>query len=229
MTKKKSERPLPRVQWNQEQRVFTLEKVPVLELSLSWPQVTDGSRGGERISRYYRRLAGAWRSRWERETYWRACLDLVRCREASRPFRPWSARLEGEVLWQDENTLSLRMDAWEVRGDGRPLQVRTGDLWKLPEGVPLPLRSCFSGKRRWWSRLTQRLIEQGEARRAAGDCFLDADFGTRLRRCLSPNRCCRTSEGLEFYIPQCALAPAAEGVVTLSVSLDIGNIYKKMP
>ena len=59
MTKKKSERPLPRVQWNQEKRVFTLEKVPVLELSLSWPQVTDGSRGGERISRYYRRLAGA--------------------------------------------------------------------------------------------------------------------------------------------------------------------------
>ena len=34
MTKKKSERPLPRVQWNQEKRVFTLEKVPVLELSL---------------------------------------------------------------------------------------------------------------------------------------------------------------------------------------------------
>ena len=112
----------------------------MLELELSVPQLTGGGRGGERISSYYQRLAGAWRSRWGRETYWNACLDLVRCREASRPFRPWAARLSGEVLFQDEGTLSIRMDAREVRGDGRPLQVRTGDLWKLPEGVPLLCR-----------------------------------------------------------------------------------------
>lgn len=111
------------------------------------------------------------------------------------------------------------MDAREVRGDGRPLQVRTGDLWKLPEGVPLPVRSYFPGDRRWWLHLTRKLREQGEARRAAGDCFLDPDFGVRLRRWLSPYRCCRTPEGLEFYIPQCTLAPSAEGVVTFSLSV----------
>ena len=163
---------------------------------------------------------GAGRWRWSREKYGRACLDLARCREASRPFRPWTARLSGEVLFQDENTLSIRMDAREVRGDGRPLQVRTGDLWKLPEGVPLPVRSYFPGDRRWWLHLTRKLREQGEVRRAAGDCFLDPDFGGRLRRWLSPYRCCRTPEGLEFYIPQCALAPPAEGVVTFSLPLS---------
>ena len=119
------------------------------------------------------------------------------------------------------------MDAWEVRGDGRPLQVCTGDLWKLPEGVPLPVRSYFPGDRRWWLHLTRKLREQGEARRAAGDCFLDPDFGVRLRRWLSPYRCCRTPEGLEFYIPQCTLAPAAEGVVTLGLPLDLDDIHKK--
>lgn len=61
----------------------------------------------------------------------------------------------------------------------------------------------------------------GEVRRAAGDCFLDPDFGTKLRRALSPHRCCRTPEDLEFYIPQCALAPAAEGVVTLTFPLKL--------
>ena len=128
-------------------------------------------------------------------------------------------RLSGEVLFQDEGALSIRMDAWEVRGDGRPLQVCTGDLWKLPEGVPLPVRSYFPGDRRWWLHLTRKLREQGEVRRAAGDCFLDPDFGVRLRRWLSPYRCCRTPEGLEFYIPQCTLAPSAEGVVTFSLSV----------
>lgn len=222
MTEKRGKEPLPQVQWKEEKRVLTLEKIPVLELELSVPQLTGGGRGEERISRYYQRLAGAWRSRWGRETYWNACLDLVRCREASRPFRPWAARLSGEVLFQDEGALSIRMDAREVRGDGRPLQVRTGDLWKLPEGVPLPVRSYFPGDRRWWLHLTRKLREQGEARRAAGDCFLDPGFGVRLRRWLSPYRCCRTPEGLEFYIPQCTLAPSAEGVVTFSLSVPPG-------
>ena len=179
------------------------------------------------MGRYYQRLAGAWRSRWGRETYWNACLDLARCREESRPFCPWTARLSGEVLFQDEGVLSIRMDAREVRGDGRPLQVRTGDLWKLPEGVPLPVRSYFPGDRRWWLHLTRKLREQGEARRAAGDCFLDPDFGARLRRWLSPHRCCQTPEGLEFYIPQCALAPAAEGPVTLKLPLEVGEGKKR--
>ena len=62
------------------------------------------------------------------------------------------------------------------------------------------------------------VYDQGEARRAAGDCFLDRDFAQKLPRALSPRRCCRTEEGWEFYLPQCALAPAVEGVVTLSLS-----------
>lgn len=220
MMQKSAERPLPQVRWKEEKRVLTLEKVPVLELSLTWPQLSGAGRGGERINRYYQRLAAAWRSRWRRETYWRACLDLAQCRTSSRMFRPWSVQLTGEVLWQDENTLSLRMDAQEVRGDGRPLQVRTGDLWRLPEGVPLPVRSYFAGDRRWQRHLMARLKEQGEARRAAGDCFFDSNFGEKLRRGLSLRRCCRTAEGLEFYIPQCVLAPAAEGVVTFVLPLE---------
>ena len=65
-----------------------------------------------------------------------------------------------------------------------------------------------------------RALLEGEVRRAAGDCFLDPDFGPRLRQFLSPHRYCRTPEGLEFYVPQCALAPAAEGVVAFSLPLE---------
>ena len=56
------------VDWPEEKRLLTLEKVPVLELSLSYPRLSGGGRGGERISRYYAKLAQAWKSRWGRET-----------------------------------------------------------------------------------------------------------------------------------------------------------------
>ena len=69
MAEKCEKETLPQVQWKEEQRVLTLEKIPVLELSLSWPQLAGGGRGGKRMGRYYQRLAGAWRSRWGRETY----------------------------------------------------------------------------------------------------------------------------------------------------------------
>ena len=216
MKDKTPERPALQVQWKTEKKLLTLEKIPVLELTLSYPQTLGGGAGGARINRYYQKLAQAWRSRWGRETYCWACIDLVRCREAGRRFHAWQACLEGEVRFQDADGLSIRMDAREIRGDGRPLQVSTGDNWTLPDGVPLPSGRCLPRKRR--NRLVKELQAQGEARRAAGDCFLDRDFAQRLPRTLSPHRCCRTAEGWEFYIPQCVLAPAVEGVVTFSLS-----------
>ena len=208
------------VLWQEERRTLSLQGEPVLDYTLSRPRIQAGGQGGRRVDRYYQRLAEVWRRRWDRALYWQSCLDLARCRDLARPFQPWQARLEGRVLFQDQESLSIRLDAEELHGDGRPLQVRMGDLWSLPEGVPLPVAHCFPGARRWWRHLTRKLREHGEVRRAAGDCFLDPDFGPRLRQFLSPHRCCRTPEGLEFYIPQCALAPAAEGVVTFSLPLN---------
>ena len=170
------------VLWQEERQTLSLQGEPVLEYALVRPQIRDGGRGGRRLDRYYQHLAEVWRRRWSRALYWHACLDLARCREQSRPFHPWQAHLEGRVLFQDQDSLSIRLDAEEVHGDGRPLRVRMGDVWSLPEGVPLPAGACFPGDRRWWLHLTRKLREQGEVRRAAGDCFLDPDFGPRLRQ-----------------------------------------------
>ena len=49
MTEKRGKEPLPQVQWKEEKRVLTLEKIPVLEMDLSVPQLTGGGRGGERL------------------------------------------------------------------------------------------------------------------------------------------------------------------------------------
>ena len=107
------------VLWQEERQTLSLQGEPVLEYALVRPQIRDGGRGGRRLDRYYQHLAEVWRRRWSRALYWHACLDLARCREQSRPFHPWQAHLEGRVLFQDQDSLSIRLDAEEVHGDGR--------------------------------------------------------------------------------------------------------------
>ena len=209
-----------RVIWQRQRRTLTLEGEPVLEYALSWPCVEGGGPGGRWIGRYYDRLARSWRRRWEREVYWRACLELAARREEARPFTPWRGELDGETALLQEGVLSLRFHGLEVRGDGRPARVRWGDVWKLREGAPKPLRTLFPGKRGWRKELWQALVRQGEERRRAGDCFLDGDWVRKARAARPLRDWCLTQEGVELSLPQCAAAPAAEGCPVFILPLE---------
>lgn len=210
----------PRVIWREERRSLTLAGEPVLEYALSWPQVEDAGLGGRWISRYYARLAQSWRRRWEREVYWAACLELAARREAAKPFTPWTGELAGETLLLRDGVLSLRFSGFEVRGNGRPARVRWGDVWRLREGAPQPLRSLFSGEKGWKNRLWQSVLRQGEERRQAGSCFLDADWPKKAKKARPLRGWCLTEEGVELSLPQCAASPAAEGCPVFTVPLE---------
>lgn len=209
-----------RVVWEEEKRVLTLEGEPVLNYSLSWPRIEGAGLGGRWISRYYARLAGHWRRRWEREVYWAACLELAARREAARPFTPWTGELTGETALLRDGVLSLRFFGREVRGDGRPARVRWGDVWNLREGAPKPLKTLFQGEKGWKKRLWQAVLRQGEERRKAGDCFLDGDWSQKAKKIRPLRGWCLTEEGVEVSIPQCVAAPAAEGCPVFTVSLN---------
>lgn len=207
------------VVWSSEERALTLEGEPVLKYSLSWPRVEGAGLGGRWISRYYARLAQSWRRRWEREVYWLACLELAAQREAARPFTPWTGELTGETALLRDGTLSLRFFGSEVRGDGRPARVRWGDVWKLREGAPRPLRTLYQGEKGWKKRLWQAVVRQGEERRKAGDCFLDGDWVQKAKKARPLRGWCLTEEGVEVALPQCVAAPAAEGCPVFTVPL----------
>lgn len=209
-----------KISWQEERRTLTLEGEPVLEYRLSWPRVEGAGLGGRWISRYYARLAGQWRRRWEREVYWAACLELAARRAGAKPFTPWQGELAGETALLREGTLSLRFTGFEVRGDGRPARVRWGDVWNVREGAPRPLRSLFPGERGWRGRLWRDLVRQGEERRRSGDCFLDGDWTRKAQKARPLRDWCLTEEGIELSLPQCAAAPAAEGCPVFTVPLS---------
>ena len=205
------------VRWSEERRRLTLEGEGVLEYILRWPQVEGAGLGGRWISAYYRRLAGSWRRRWEREVYLQACLDLVRCREESRPFTPWRGELTGEVALLRDGLLSLRLCGWESQGARPPSRVRWGDVWRVRQGAPCPLGELMAGRRGWRRRLWAALAGQGEARRRGGDCFLDPDWLKKARAARPLKDYCLTEEGGELALPQCAAAPAAEGCPVFTI------------
>lgn len=213
--------------WNEERRTLTLEGEPVLEYSLSWPTVTGAGLGGRWISRYYARLAKGWRERWQREVYWKACIQLAQRREASRPFTPWQGELSGEVALCRDGLLSLRMFGSETRGDGRPNRVRWGDVWKVREGAPCPLDALGRGAKGWRGRLWRALAAQGESRRQGDDCFLDGDWVQKAKDARILRDYCLTEEGVELTIPQCAAAPAAEGCPVFLLSP--GEVWGEEP
>lgn len=209
-----------RVTWEEERQTLTLEGEPVLEYALSWPQVENGGLGGRWISEYYAHLAKSWRQRWQREVYWAACLELAARRAAAKPFTPWTGELTGETVLLRDGVVSLRFYGCEVRGDGRPARVRWGDVWNIREGAPRPLRSLFPGEKGWKARLWRDLVRQGEARRQAGDCFLDVDWPKKAKKARPFRGWCLTGDGVEVSLPQCAASPAAEGCPAFCLPME---------
>lgn len=221
MKKREGAAAVPRVVWQGEVRTLTLGGEPALSYSLIWPQVTGAGWGGKRISRYYTRLAGAWRLRWQRELYWKACVDLAGKRAASRPFTPWACRMEGEVTFLGDGLLSLRMKGEEIRGDGKASRVQWGDTWKVREGAPCLPGELFGEKKGWKRRLLTQITAQGRTRQGTGDWFPDPDWEQKLRRALPEDGICLVEEGVEVAFPQCTIAPAAEGTPVFTVLWDV--------
>ncbi len=208
------------VVWRREERTLCLEGEPVLAYAISRPEVEGGGLGGRWISRYYARLAAAWRRRWEREVYWLACLDMARCRQEARPFTPWQGALYGEVALLRDGLLSLRLFGEERRGGGKTNRVRWGDMWRLREGAPCSLSALLKGEKGWRRRLWSALRAQGEARRQEGECLLDRDWLRKARAARPFQACCLTEQGVEVALPQCAAAPAAEGCPVFLLPLE---------
>lgn len=209
--------------WNEDGRTLTLEGEPVLEYAICWPSVSGAGLGGKWITRYYARLAKSWRERWEKELYWKACLQLAARREASRPFSPWRGELTGQVALCRDGLLSLRFLGWETRGDGKPNRVRWGDVWRVREGAPCSLPSLAKGIKGWHAKLWAALAAQGEERRQSGDCFLDPDWLEKAQKARILTDYALTEEGIELALPQCSAAPAAEGCPVFVVGREAGE------
>ncbi|MBQ9974189.1 MAG: hypothetical protein IJP02_04435 [Oscillospiraceae bacterium] len=130
-----------------EQWELTLQDRVVVRCTFCLPQITAEGRGPERIARHYRRLEQHWRNYIQKELYLYACLDCADRMAAGRAFRPWQARLKGEVRYCRGGLLSLRLEWSECRGYRPAVGAVWGDCWLVEEGALCKLGS-FAPHRR---------------------------------------------------------------------------------
>ena len=202
------------VQWKLEEQTKTLCGEPVLELSLSWPEIKP--KPLRNANRYYGRLKERWKRQWERDVYISACVDLAEQRGQSRPFKPWKVSLKGRVMLEGEELLSIAMEAREVHGDGRALVCGWGDTWRVKDGMPVGLKELLPRSGGWKKQMKQRIQTALEGCAQQG-VYLDGLGPDTWKTCIHPGRFAVTGEHILLFVPQCTIAPAVEGVVELLI------------
>lgn len=201
------------VQWRKKERTMTLEGTQVLSYNLSWPE----EENCRRITRYYARMAQLWQDRWEKRLYPLACLELVRCREQAGVFIPWRCEMTGKLAFCGRGLVSVVLTVREMDRPGRSRTVVKGITWRLRDGRPLPMGALLGPEQRRKKQLAGALARAAEELRASGGCVLDRDWAEKLPAALDRDSVWQEGEQAAFALPQCSIAPAAEGCPILRV------------
>ncbi|MBQ9493433.1 MAG: DUF3298 domain-containing protein [Oscillibacter sp.] len=193
-------------------RTWDVDGVPVLEARATLPRPAGKERKYRRIASFYRLQGDAFLKYCRRElrpwteTEYRAALLN------SGPLPCFQATLTFQETYRAGRLWSLYTELRENAAPGPPFQRRWGDTWDLVTGYPVALSDFFPPRTRWKKTLCDFAAEEIECQEKRGLSRYHPDWRRRLRRCFQPRNYFLTPEGLVFFFPMYALAPAAEGV-----------------
>ena len=202
------------------EREWTVEGVPVLTAAVSVPQpVPAADRLSRRIRRYYQLQCRSFLRYCEHALLPQAQAEYRAALAASTPIPCFRAELAYRVTYNANGLWSLYTQSREVTLPGQTLLTRWGDTWDLSEGYPAQLSSFLKGGTRKRELL---VIAEAESQRQeqAGAARYHEGWRRQLRRRFNPQNFYLTEEGLVFFFPMYAIAPAAEGVPAFTVPFE---------
>ena len=189
-------------------QVFRDGETVLLTITQRWPRLSGESPGLRRIDHYYDALAERWRKRLEGSL-------LERAKAAAGPETPpWEASLDFTVTLFRDGLLSLWLEASEDTGARRPHQIRMGDTWRIPTGVPVTLRELLPPQRWWRGPVLEEVRRQIGARVSSGESLFYEGWPQLASRLFSPDRFYLTEQGAAVFYPIESIAPALEGFPT---------------
>ena len=201
------------------ERTWTVEDLPVLTASISLPAPAEGisSAAARRIRRYYQLQSRSFLRYCERWLLPAAEAEYRAALASSAPLPHAHAELEYHVTYQENGLWSLYTQSRERGSDGRTLLTRRGDTWDLTSGYPVPLSAFFPRRSGWKRKLLAAAEAEIRRREAAGAAHWNEDWRRELRRRFNPENFYLTSDGLAFFYPMYALAPASVGIPVFTV------------
>lgn len=191
--------------------IFREGEAVLLTAKARWPRLEGDYPGCNRVNRYYEALAERWKKRWSGPL-------LTEARAATRPDTPpWETQLDFTVTLFQDGLLSLYWEVSEDVGGRRPRRIRQGDVWRLPQGLPLTLRELLPPRRWWRGPVLEEVRRQIGERINSGDAVFFEDWPSLASQKFSPGRFYLTEEGPVVFYPIEALAPAMEGFPSFSL------------
>lgn len=204
------------------EREWTVEGVPVLSAEVRVPQPEPAAdKVSRRIKRFYRLQCRAFLRYCERCLLPQAAAEYYAALEASRPLPAFRAELDYQVTYDQGGLWSLYTQVRERTGDRPALLTRRGDTWDLTVGYPVPLKDFFPAGAAWKKQLLSLASEEVRRRERAGAGRFREGWRKALRR-FNPQNFYLTEEGLAFFYPMYAIAPASEGIPVFLMPYDAG-------
>lgn len=212
------------------EREWTVEGIPVLTASVSLPRPEPLSdKVSRRIHRYYQLQCRSYLRYCERWLLPQAEAEYRAALAASAPLPCFRAELAYRVTYNEGGLWSLYTQSREVTLPGQTLVTRRGDTWDLAAGYPVPLSSFFPPRSPWKRRLLALAAAEIQRQEAAGAARYHDGWRRELRRHFNPQNFYLTAEGLTFFFPMYAIAPAAEGVPTFTLPYGSGGLRDSSP
>ena len=197
------------------EREWTVEGIPVLTAAVELPQPQGADAVSRRIRRYYQAQCKAFLRYCERWLFPQAEAESRAALAASAPLPCFRAELGYRVTYNSGGLWSLYTQSREVTG--HTLLTRRGDTWDLAAGYPVPLSAFFPARSPWRRQLLALAAEDIQRQERAGIARYDPEWRKKLRRFNSRNYYL-TEEGLTYFFPMYAIAPAAEAIPAFILS-----------
>ena len=210
------------------EREWTVEEIPVLTASVSVPRPVPASdRVSRRIHRYYQLQCRSYLRYCERWLLPQAEAAYREALASSAPLPCLRAELRYQVTYNQGGLWSLYTQSRETAVSGPALLTRRGDTWDLSGGYPVELSAFFPPRSGWKKKLLSLTAEEIQRQERSGVSRYREDWRRALRRRFNPQNYYLTAEGLAFFFPMYAIAPAAEGIPTFT--LPYGKDALRLP
>lgn len=195
------------------EREWTVEGIPVLTAAVEVPRpVPATDRVSRRILRYYRLQCRSFLRYCERWLLPQAEAEYRAALASSAPLPCFHTELQYRVTYNGGGLWSLYTQSRETTLPGQTLLTRHGDTWDLSGGYPVELSAFFPPRTPWKKQLLALAAEEIQRQERAGVSHYHENWRRELRRRFNTQNYYLTAEGLVFFFPMYAVAPAAEGI-----------------
>lgn len=200
------------------ERTWHCDGLPVLTLRAALPQ-PEGLPSGiqRRIRGYYRAQYRAFLRHCDRRLLPLAAEAHRAALAVSAPLPQFHAELICRITFQNDRFLSLYTQIREPSLTAPAFLRRWGDTWDLRTGRLVPPERFFPPRSGWKRSLTALAAEEIRRQEDSGEARYLEGWPKKLKRQFQPLNFYLSEEGLTFFYPMYAIAPAVEGIPTFTV------------